>query len=642
MPPRQLLCVAEKPSVAKEAARILSNGHHTVKESTSPYNKNFCFEKRFQGENVSVVFTSISGHILQLDFPAQYRTWSCTGNNILFDAPLVSYVPESSKPVSNNIQNQARRSFAVFLWLDNDREGEGIAEEVEQICKEANPRLQFFRARFSGLSFQDITRAFNNPDQINRKDASAVKLRSEMDLRTGAAFTRFQNQYKGRLQNADLISYGSCQFPTLGFVVKAFIKHKKHEPEPFWKIDAIIKKDDFKVELKWDRKRLFCRLSAFVLYDSIFENPTANILSVQEKECLSFKPFPLSTIELQKRASKWLKISSARSMKAAESLYQAGLISYPRTETDSFASDFKFGDIVNILTGDNGQVGQYANKILNAIVPPRVGKHSDNAHPPIYPLKTPDQPISNPDQKKVYDLVCRHFLACCSRDGRYMETRVSFNVGGEKFHTKGIRVIDQGWHEIYPFVPLNGKQLPNFVVGERVEPASIKLNQGTTTPPPLLTEPQLLKKMNAKSIGTDATYQDHIEKILERKYIIIDKQSCFEPTPLGLALYNGYTDMGFDFMKPNLRAELEQGLQGISSGQESFDVVRRKFIAKYKEAYEDTESKQGVLSRAFEIQKTNPYNAPLPSEGTTRTRKAADDAAPKTTTTRKPRKPKNS
>ncbi|EAX95113.1 DNA topoisomerase family protein [Trichomonas vaginalis G3] len=641
--PKQILCVAEKPSVAREAANILSNGHMETKKGKSKYNNNFVFHRNFQGEDAKVIFTSVAGHVLNYDFPPEYKNWETFGNTKLFDCRIISGVTSNMQDVVDNLQQQARSVNLVFLWLDNDREGEGISEEVEEICKQVNQRADFKRARFSGLSPREIIHAFNNPTPINRNDAAAVKLRQEIDLRIGAAFTRFQKQFKGMLQDADLISFGSCQFPTLGFVVEAFLNHIKHVPEYFWKIDPIITKDNIKVTLKWDRKRLFCKLSTFAIYAYILDNPMAKVLKVDERQELSFKPLPLSTIELQRRCSKYLKISAQRSMDAAEKLYQNGCISYPRTETDSFSSDFKFFDVVNELTRFNGQIGQYSNKILQQIVPPRAGKHSDNAHPPIYPIKVPDK-FDTPDQQKVFDFVCRHFLACCSKDGVSLATRVTFDINSEKFHLKGTRVLEANWHEIYPYIPFKGNKIPQFKIGENILPTKIEFNEGQTTAPPLLTEPDLLKKMNQEGIGTDATYQEHISKILERKYVV-QENNFFKPTPLGLALNNGYEGMGFDFMKPKLRAEMEQGLQDISSGRQTYDAVRINFIKQYRDAYENAERMYAVLMREFARQKNNPYNAPLPVEGQVPKRSSAvtDDKTKKkdsSSTTRKPRKTK--
>lgn len=593
---RRLLCVAEKPSVAKEAARILSKGQSKSERGNSKFNPNHKFIETFQGEQVEVTFTSVAGHVYSLDFAEQYKWGNGVNPAELWRAEIVEYIDKDFKDMATNISTQAKYSFCVFLWLDNDREGEEISEEVEKLCKTTNPGIQVARARFSALSAHDVKRAFNNPTTINRNDAAAVRLRMELDLRIGAAFTRFLSQWKGKLDSTKVISFGTCQFPTLGFIVDAWKKHVSHQPEPYWFIQPTLSVEGNKYQVKWDRKYLFCKLSTVAILSSIMDNPICRVTSVVEKPKTNNKPLPLSTIELQKRCSRWIKISSATVMKCAEELYQGGFISYPRTETDAFPDNFNYQEIVQALT-NSPDVGAYANKISNAIVPPRKGKHSDNAHTPIYPIKIPDS-FKSQNSKKVYELIIRHFLACCSKDALGSETRAKFDIGGEEFHTKGLRIIERNWLDVYPYVKWEGNKVPNFVVGTTCPVSSIEIKTDKTKAPPLLTEPELLAKMNKEGIGTDATFQEHIAKIQERNYCT-EKNRVFEPTPLGLALVNGYENMGFDFAKPKLRADLERALQDICAGRTQMQDTRRRYINSYEEAYHKSEQMRIFIDRSF-------------------------------------------
>jgi DNA topoisomerase-3 len=139
------------------------------------------------------------------------------------------------------LQEQARLCDILVIWTDCDREGEGIGFEVIDVCTAINPRLNVYRAKFSELTPTAITRAWRNLERPNKNLSNAVDVRSELDLRIGAAFTRFQTI---RLQKrfptlADkLISYGSCQFPTLGFVVERYKAIQNFVVEEFWKIEG--------------------------------------------------------------------------------------------------------------------------------------------------------------------------------------------------------------------------------------------------------------------------------------------------------------------------------------------------------------------------------------------------------------------
>jgi DNA topoisomerase-3 len=160
--------------------------------------------------------------------------------------------------------SEARSASALVLWLDCDREGENIAAEARDACLQANSHLTVFRARFrcsavlltctcsaaltriqsslvycSALTQADVENAMNRLARgINEFDVKAVDVRQEVDLRVGAAFTRFQTLLLGERWSvtSSVLSFGPCQFPTLGFIVQRWWEHQAHTPEDFWRI----------------------------------------------------------------------------------------------------------------------------------------------------------------------------------------------------------------------------------------------------------------------------------------------------------------------------------------------------------------------------------------------------------------------
>jgi len=597
---KTLLCIAEKNSVAKTASYILSKGKYRNIGSSSKYNPNYCFDGEFQRREVQIIFSSVAGRVYELKFDSDFDNWYAIDPVDLFSARVYEAIDSESQNMAKNITNLANDAHILFLWLDNDREGEFISEEVEKLCKSVNHSLEIHRARFSALSQSEVWHAFNHPTTINRNEALAVRLRCELDLRSGSAFTRFlTKRYKGLLPGDKTISYGPCQFPTLGFIVDSYIKHIKHVPEPYWTITPVIEKNGMTCSLKWQRKRLFCKLITFSIYSSVLESPNAKILSMNSTKKNRLPPFPLTTVEMQKRCSKYLHIDSHKSMTIAEKLYQKGFISYPRTETDSYPKDFNFDTLINAISVLPA-ISQYSRDLLNKGIKPRNGNNSDNAHPPIYPLKVPAN--LGKDENEVYLFICRHFLASISPEATGLETKVYFGIAQEVFKLKGLSIIDKSWFEIYPYNKWECQEIPVFKENEIIQPISIKMTEEKTSPPPLLTEADLISKMHKEGIGTDATYQEHIKKIQDRGYTIIQKK-LFTPTSLGLALVLGYEKMGFDFAKPKLRAELEKELQQISKGAQSFEESKRKFVNQYRLAYELAQERVAILDKSFKKQK---------------------------------------
>ena len=233
----KILSVAEKPSVAKELSKILSDGRQCVaRDGFSVYNK--CFDIpncMFRDQNASMTVTSVSGHMMGIDFDEAYRGWHSCKEVDLFQAPLKRKVIDASRDIEKTLRREAKNHDTLLLWLDCDLEGEAIAFEVIEVCRGSNPRLQVFRARFSALIPRDIFRTMKHPDRPNEHMNDAVNARQEIDLRIGAAFTRWQTK---RLQNKydgldSVISYGPCQFPTLGFVVDRHVKIQAFVPQNF-------------------------------------------------------------------------------------------------------------------------------------------------------------------------------------------------------------------------------------------------------------------------------------------------------------------------------------------------------------------------------------------------------------------------
>lgn len=159
----------------------------------------------------------------------------------------------NSKYVSCNLKEYSKKIDALVLWLDCDREGESIAYEVIDICGqncEEEAPFEIYRAHFSALTSQVIKGAMKNLMRPNPHLRDAVMVRQEIDLRIGASYTRFLTLTLQELAGVRMISYGPCQFPTLGFIVERHQFIRDFVPEAFWKINFRLAN----VEFLWGRK----------------------------------------------------------------------------------------------------------------------------------------------------------------------------------------------------------------------------------------------------------------------------------------------------------------------------------------------------------------------------------------------------
>lgn len=214
---------------------------------------------------------------------------------------------------------------------------------------------------------------------------------------------------------------------------------------------------------------------------------------------------------------------------------------------------------------------------------PRSGKNNDEAHPPIHPVRAAVN--LEGDEKKLFEFIARRFLACCSDEAKGSGTTVTMIIGGESFTATGLVVLERNYLEVYPFENWSGCVIGRFTVGQRVGPSVLRLQEGATTKPELLTEADLIGVMDKAGIGTDATIHEHIKKILERDYANKDGDH-FLPTVLGMALVKGYDKMDIEISlsKPDLRALMERNMKLICNGEKGKDQVIREVGEMYRHA----------------------------------------------------------
>jgi DNA topoisomerase-3 len=395
---------------------------------------------------------------------------------------------------------------------------------------------------------------------------------------------------------------GSCQFPTLGFIVDRYMRVQNFKPEEFWSISVLHNRDDINVKFLWDRNHLFDRAIVTILFERCLLARHATITKLETKPTSKWKPLPLTTVELQKLGSMFLRIDSSRVMSVAEDLYTRGLISYPRTETDQFDQGMDLRAIIQKQTND-ARWGRYAQGLLDGnFRQPRAGRHNDQAHPPIHPVNYSEpHALNNDDERKIYEFIVRRFLGACSEDAKGSTTTVRIQYGPESFHAVGLIVLERNYLEVYTYDRWqSSQQLPNFREGERFEPNEANIVSGKTSPPNYLTEPELIALMDANGIGTDATMAEHIQKVQVRNYTYTQMRGSikeFIPSTMGVALIEGYEKLGLttSLGKPFLRKEMELKMKAICEGRATRREVVQEMIDQYRDIYVLTAQRVDVL-----------------------------------------------
>lgn len=623
---QRVLNVAEKPSASREISNVLARASRTTpttRPSGTQYISNVDFCMPFRGATARMTFTSVLGHLMSTDIEERYRKWGGCDPGLLLDDQQCRVewtVSDDKRGIAQNLRSESRAAQVLVLWLDCDSEGEKIAHDVANVCKSANRSLTVWRAKFSAMTHVDLMRACNNLVSVDQKLVDMVSTRQEIDLRAGAAYTRFLTVQTQRFdlhsgQDGDVVSYGPCQFPTLGLVVDRWLTITHFQKHPFWVIDLALK--DCTAKFDWMRGRIFDEYTAHTLFELCVEesrylNETARVERVHKRTVTRRKPLPLSTVELQKIASRTLRISSDRTMVAAEKLYTKGLISYPRTETDRFDPSYDLRALVDAQVEHAPWAG-FAQSLRTPVSPdspvtfqwPANGANDDHAHPPIHPTSSRPGSFESPDEQKVFDYVARRFLASCSLDAKGAETQVHVRVGSsEWFRARGLVVESPGYLDVMaPYERWAGRDMPATLleVGKSVPIAALNLRRSETQPPPLLSEADLISLMDRHGIGTDATIAEHIKKVQDRKYVTKNREQRFEPSKLGIALVEALEKCQILLARPSMRSSQERALREISAGTKDAAAVKRQSLDEFTALFHQLRSNANRLDQALAL-----------------------------------------
>uniref|UniRef100_A0A7S4BQU2 DNA topoisomerase n=1 Tax=Chrysotila carterae TaxID=13221 RepID=A0A7S4BQU2_CHRCT len=524
-----------------------------------------------------------------------------------------------SGAVVNHLQQEARGCVALVLWLDCDREGENICFEVMHAVADFLPKSReqcVFRARFSSVGAEALRTALSHAGVPDACAASAVDARQELDLKVGVAFTRLQTIHfraKYRGLNAAVVSYGPCQTPTLGFVVQRHLERLCFVSETFWKLRLSVhapgssseaaremapsmhlaelsmsteeQRGEEEIGLTWERGRLFDQRVALALLQLARRATCARVLAIDDSDELRPRPVAMNTIAMLKAASTVLGLGAKRAMSIAEDLYLSGYLSYPRTESSGFTRDF---DFVSVLTphAAHDEWGAHVQWLLagNWVLARKGVDVGD--HPPLTPLRPATREQLGHDAWRLYKLVALAFLAAVSPDARVRTRTVRMCAGGEHFSAAGLTLLEAGWFRIQPHRAPAEYHLPHLAVGEELEIARLELESGETQSPPPISEAELIGQMESHGIGTDASIASHIANIESRKYVrLLERPRAFEPTPLGLALVQGYRRIDAELVAPAVRTHVERQLALVASGAAArahvvahcLDEFKRKF-----------------------------------------------------------------
>jgi DNA topoisomerase I len=572
------LVICEKNIAARRISYIISGGNSKIKKhGRIPF---YVFEK--DGEEWIVI--GLRGHIINLDYPKEYNHWKKTDPKDLIEVPPEKKI--SKKGIANALKSLVEKSPFLIVATDFDREGELIGVEAVELLKKYNKNLdEIKRAKFSSITGYEINKAFDKLTEVDYNLSSAGESRQIIDLVWGAVLTRFISLAAQRF-GKDFLSIGRVQSPTLALLVKREREILNFEPKLFWELIAVLSKGQV-FSAKHANGRFWDKQVVQEIFDKIKDCDKAVVKKIEKKTVAEYPPSPFSTTSFL-RSTSFLGISSSKSMKIAEELYMAGLISYPRTDNTVYPGSLNIKGILKKLS-DSSMFSKEANFVLeHKRSYPTRGKKKTTDHPPIHPVGVPKGQLKG-DKKKIYDLIVRRFLATLTEDAEAEVSEVNFDISGEDFITKGYRLIKPTWKKIYTYFKKKENILPELEEGENVKLSRIKLNEDKTKPPSRYSQGSLIGKMEELSLGTKSTRHEIINKLYSRRYILL---SPLKPTPVGMAVVDALE--GCDVIKPKMTAVLEEDMSLIAEGKKTLEETikeSRDMLSKVLEELQDDKEK---------------------------------------------------
>lgn len=585
------LVICEKNNAASRISYLLSDGDQEKKYYYKvPY---YEFEK--DGEKYIVV--GLRGHILEYDYSDDYKNWSKVD-----EEELVNVEPDkeiSAKRIANLVKKMGKKADSVIVATDYDREGELIGLEAVRLLLDKHPDLEVKRARFSSLSKGEVESAFSSLTDVDEKLAESAETRQVVDLAWGAILTRFLSKTAGRY-GKNFISAGRVQTPTLALIVDKDEEIDDFEPDPFWKITALLKKDidfeaDFEEDRIWDEER------AEKIFEKVENADTGETVSFKENKKQNRPPSPFNTTKFVSDANK-IGLSPAQAMRTAENLYTEGWISYPRTENTVYPKSLNYRAQLEKL--EDSELSDEVKEVLSQDkIRATRGKKKTTDHPPIYPIRAATKKQLKGRNWKVYELILRRFLSTLAPNAVSRSRRAEFIIKDEKFISKGYEIIKQGWRKYYPYYKVNETKMPKLAEGDIVKVNDVDMVEDETKPPRRYSQGSLIKKMEDLGLGTKSTRHNIIQKLFDRGFISGKVPRSTQSGKSVVETLENHADM---VTRAEMTKTLEDDMNKIAEGKQDIDDVieesRKMLTEVIRSLKEEKEEIRKELKESFKEQ----------------------------------------
>jgi DNA topoisomerase-1 len=486
-------------------------------------------------------------------------------------------LPGKEKVVTE-LKKLAKNADTIYLATDLDREGEAIAWHLKEAI--GGDESRYRRVVFNEITKKAIQEAFQKPDELDQSRVNAQQARRFLDRVVG-----FMVSPLLWAKIARGLSAGRVQSVAVRLIVEREREIRAFVPEEYWEVFSELQSpeaDKARFQVSKVNDKAFRPVSKSETEDHLSKLKAAQyLISKREDKPTSSKPnAPFITSTLQQAASTRLSFSVKKTMMLAQRLYEAGYITYMRTDSTNLSSE-AVGNCRDYIKSQFG----------DAYLPdePRLYSSKDGAqeaHEAIRPsdVRVKAEQISGleKDAERLYDLIWRNFVACQMNNASFLSSSVEVKADDYTLRTRGRILKFDGFLKVMPTASKKDEDviLPDFKVGDRLTLESLDPKQHFTKPSPRYSEAALVKELEKRGIGRPSTYAAIISTIQERGYVRVENRR-FYAEKMGDIVTDRLAESFPDLMSYNFTAEMEEKLDDVAMGKRDWKEVLNQFYGDF-------------------------------------------------------------
>ena len=559
-----ILIIAEKPNAARRIAEALAD-----KGSLKKHELNNVNYYEFTVNGKKHICAAAVGHLFVLS-PSNSNGWNYPIFSYEWKPTFLNRKTEWTKKYYEVLSQLAKGAKGFINAADFDTEGEVLLYNILRfLCNVKDAK----RMKFSTLTKDELKESYKNLlPHLMFPMLEAGLTRHELDWIWGINLTRaltlaLRNHAK---RGFAILSTGRVQGPTLSMLAERESEIKKFVPKPFWELQLICEIDGKKVVAAYKKGKIWKEKDAKKILKNV-KKKSAIVEKVTKRKYKQKPPVPFNTTDLQAEAYAQFKFSPQQTLNIAESLYQQGYISYPRSASQKLPPSINYKRILKSLA-KFPKYRKFVEKLLTKELKPNEGKKEDPAHPSVYAThEIPDLKKLTSQQRKIYDLIARRTLAVFGDVAKRESMNVVLNVNGNKFLLVGKRTLEPGWTEIYkPYLKVKEQILPELEVGQKIKVLKCELLKKETQPPARYSQGSIIRKMEEKMLGTRATRAQILQTLYDRGYI---NGKSIQVTKLGEIVVNVLKKYCPTILSEKLTRRFEEEMELVYNGKKKREEV---------------------------------------------------------------------